>query len=87
MAAAAAAAGGSNAVSVASANVTTTGGITKTATGKPTQLIVQTTNKALPSSVTVQQIQQVIKHVQPQHMQHIVNIYIFKLSFIIFFIS
>ena len=69
----AAAAAASNAVSVATANVTSTGQITKTATGKPTQLIVQATNKAMPTAVTVQQIQQVMKHVQPQQMQHIVN--------------
>jgi hypothetical protein len=38
--------------------------------GVQAQLIVQS-QKALPTTLTVQQIQQVIKHVQPQHIAHV----------------
>lgn len=38
--------------------------------GVQAQLIVQS-QKAMPTTMTVQQIQQVIKHVQPQHIAHV----------------
>ncbi|KAJ9595704.1 hypothetical protein L9F63_013117, partial [Diploptera punctata] len=41
--------------------------------GVPAQLIVQS-QKAMPTTMTVQQIQQVIKHVQPQAVQHIAHV-------------
>ena len=41
--------------------------------GVPTQLIVQS-QKTLPTTISMQQIQQVIKHVQPQSVQHITHV-------------
>jgi hypothetical protein len=41
--------------------------------GVQAQLIVQS-QKAMPTTMTVQQIQQVIKHVQPQHIAHVSNV-------------
>jgi hypothetical protein len=41
--------------------------------GVQAQLIVQS-QKALPTTMTVQQIQQVIKHVQPQHIAHVSHV-------------
>jgi hypothetical protein len=38
--------------------------------GVQAQLIVQS-QKTMPTTMTVQQIQQVIKHVQPQHIAHV----------------
>lgn len=42
-------------------------------TGVQAQLIVQS-QKAMPTAMTVQQIQQVIKHVQPQHITHVSHV-------------